>query len=171
MARGLARRRHAEAAALPQWVRPPLTQLVDAAPDGDQWLHEIKYDGYRMHARLDHGAVKLLTRTGLDWTHKYPAIAKAVGDLDARQAYLDGELCGVGPDGTMSFNIVQLRNVVKITDPNKPFYSHRHTATSICATPACRTDHPPSKRTSSATSSAMRARGRTLAMASGGSRH
>src|SRR4029077_14080735 len=40
-------------------------------------LHEIKYDGYRMHARLDRGAIKLLTRTALDWTHKYPAIAKA----------------------------------------------------------------------------------------------
>jgi len=52
--------------------------------------------------------VKLLTRTGLDWTHKYPAIAKAVAPLDARQAYLDGELCGVGPDGLPSFNIVQL---------------------------------------------------------------
>jgi DNA ligase D-like protein (predicted ligase) len=61
-----------------------------------------------MHARLDRGAVKLLTRTELDWTHKYPAIAKAVAGLDARRAYLDGELCGVGPDGTTSFNIVQL---------------------------------------------------------------
>jgi len=89
-------------------VAPQLTQLVDAAPEGDQWLHEIKYDGYRMHARLDRGAVKLLTRTGLDWTHKYPAIAKALASLDARQAYLDGELCGVGPDGVTSFSIVQL---------------------------------------------------------------
>ena len=94
-------------APLPDWVAPQLTQLVDAAPDGDQWLHEIKYDGYRMMARLDGGAVKLLTRTGLGWTHKYPAIAKAAAELDARQAYLDGELCGVGPDGITSFNIVQ----------------------------------------------------------------
>ena len=46
------------------------------APDGPDWLHEIKFDGYRMHARLDRGAVRLLTRTGLDWTHKYPAIAE-----------------------------------------------------------------------------------------------
>jgi ATP-dependent DNA ligase len=61
-----------------------------------------------MHARLDRGAVKLLTRTGLDWTHKYPAIARALAALDAWQAYLDGELCGVGPDGVTSFNIVQL---------------------------------------------------------------
>ena len=93
---------------LPAWILPQLTQLVDTAPNGNQWLHEIKYDGYRMHARLDRGAVKLLTRTGLDWTRKYPAIATAVAALDARDAYLDGELCGVGPDGVTSFNIVQL---------------------------------------------------------------
>jgi ATP-dependent DNA ligase len=108
MPRTVARRQRGEAAALPQWVAPQLTQLVDAAPDGPGWLNEIKFDGYRMHARLDHGAVKLLTRTGLDWTHKYPAIAKGVVELDARQAYLDGELCGVGPDGITSFSIVQL---------------------------------------------------------------
>jgi bifunctional non-homologous end joining protein LigD len=89
-------------------VAPQLTQLVDAAPDGDDWLHEIKYDGYRMMARLDRDAVKLMTRTGLDWTHKYPAIAKALAELHARQAYLDGELCGVGPGGITMFNIVQL---------------------------------------------------------------
>jgi bifunctional non-homologous end joining protein LigD len=94
--------------ALPQWIRPQLTRLVDAAPEGEGWLHEIKYDGYRMHARLDRGAVKLLTRTGLDWTAKYPPIARAVAALGVRQAYLDGELCGVGPDGITSFNIVQL---------------------------------------------------------------
>ena len=94
--------------ALPRWVRPQLTQLVDAAPEGDQWLHEIKFDGYRMHARLDRGAVKLLTRTGLDWTDKYPAIAAALSSLGARQAYLDGELCGVGPDGITSFSMIQL---------------------------------------------------------------
>src|SRR5437588_12768998 len=77
MARPLTRKRSA-AAALPEWIPPQLTQLVDAAPDGPEWLHEIKFDGYRIHARLDHGAIKLLTRTGLDWTHKYPAIAAAV---------------------------------------------------------------------------------------------
>jgi bifunctional non-homologous end joining protein LigD len=48
-------------ASLPQWVAPQLTQLVDFAPEGDEWLHELKYDGYRMHA-LGHGAVKLVTR-------------------------------------------------------------------------------------------------------------
>jgi DNA ligase D-like protein (predicted ligase) len=108
MARTVARRRRTDAAALPQWIAPQLTQLVDEAPDGPDWLHEIKFDGYRMHARLDRGAVKLLTRTGLDWTLKYPAIAAAVASLPAKQAYLDGELCGVRPDGTTSFGMIQL---------------------------------------------------------------
>jgi ATP-dependent DNA ligase len=107
MARPVARHPRAAAAGLPQWIRPQLTQLVDQAPDGPEWLHEIKFDGYRMHARLDRGAVRLLTRTWLDWTHKYPAIAAAVSSLPAQQAYLDGELCGVRPDGITSFSMIQ----------------------------------------------------------------
>ena len=94
--------------ALPEWIRPQLTQLVSEAPDGDQWLHEIKYDGFRMHARLDHGEVRLLTRNGLNWTGKYPQIAGAASSLHARQAYLDGELCGVRPDGITSFSMIQM---------------------------------------------------------------
>jgi bifunctional non-homologous end joining protein LigD len=81
MARAVAGRR--SATGLPDWIPPQLTQLVDAAPEGDGWLHEIKFDGYRMHARLDRGAVKLLTRNGLDWTHEYPPIAGAVASLGA----------------------------------------------------------------------------------------
>jgi DNA ligase D-like protein (predicted ligase) len=107
MARSLEEWRHREATALPAWVKPQLSKLVDKAPEGPGWLHEIKFDGYRMHARLDRGAVRLLTRTGLDWTHKYPAIAAAISSLPARQAYLDGELCGIRPDGTTSFSLIQ----------------------------------------------------------------
>jgi DNA ligase D-like protein (predicted ligase) len=84
-----------------------LAALVTHAPDSPAWLHEIKLDGYRMHARLDSGEVRLLTRTGLDWTHKYPAIADAIAELPARTAYLDGELCGVLPDGRTAFNLIQ----------------------------------------------------------------
>jgi hypothetical protein len=97
MARSAARR---NAAALPQWIRPQLTQLVQEAPEGLEWLHEIKFDGYRMHARLDRGRVQLLTRNGLDWT-------AALSALNARQAYLDGEFCGVYPDGITSFSMIQ----------------------------------------------------------------
>src|SRR5438046_10039619 len=60
-----------------------------------------------MHARLDRATVRLLTLTGLDWTHKYSGIAAAIASLPARQAYLDGELCGVRPDGTTSFSLIQ----------------------------------------------------------------
>jgi bifunctional non-homologous end joining protein LigD len=107
MARSLGEWRRGEATALPAWVKPQLTKLVGEPPDGAEWLHEIKFDGYRMHARLDRGAVRLLTRTGLDWTRKYPAIAAAITPLPARQAYLDGELCGIRPDGTTSFSLIQ----------------------------------------------------------------
>src|SRR2546430_12157972 len=89
MTRSLAGRGHAEATALPDWVKPQLSKLVDEPPDGPEWLHEIKFDGCRMHARLDRGAVRLLTRTGLDWTPKYSAIAAAIASLPARQAYLE----------------------------------------------------------------------------------
>src|ERR1700716_3311662 len=107
MTRSLAGERRAEATALPSWVKPQLTKLVDEPPEGPEWLHEIKFDGYRMHARLDRGAVRLLTRTGLDWTHKYPAVADAVSSIGARRADLDGELCGVFPDGLTSFSMIQ----------------------------------------------------------------
>jgi ATP-dependent DNA ligase len=92
---------------LPRWVKPQLCKLVDAAPQGPEWLHEIKYDGYRIHARLDHGRVSLLTRTGLDWAHKYPSIAAALSVLPVKQTYLDGELCGVTRDGKTSFSLIQ----------------------------------------------------------------
>src|SRR5437868_525970 len=107
MPRSLDDWRRSEATALPGWIKPQLTRLVDQAPDGPDWLHEIKFDGYRMHARLDRGDVRLLTRTGLDWTKKYPRIADALRCLPVSQTYLDGELCGLRPDGTTSFNMIQ----------------------------------------------------------------
>src|SRR5271168_584814 len=100
-------RRRVEPASPPAWIKPQLAALVDKAPDGPDWLHEIKFDGYRMHARLDGGRVQILTRRGNDWTDKYPAIAKSNAGLPARNAYLDGELCGVSPDGRTAFNLIQ----------------------------------------------------------------
>ena len=91
----------------PVWIKPELAALVKAAPEGTDWLHEMKLDGYRMHARLDAGHVQILTRRGNDWTQKYPSVAKDIATLPARNAYLDGELCGVGPDGRTAFNLIQ----------------------------------------------------------------
>ena len=107
MAKSMMSRPPSHSPSLPRWVKPQLCKLVDAPPGGPEWLHEIKFDGYRMHARLDRGRVQLLTRSGLDWTHKYPSIAAAVSNLPARQTYLDGELCGVGSDGKTSFSMIQ----------------------------------------------------------------
>ena len=87
----------------PKWIEPQLTRVIDEAPRGDGWLHEIKYDGYRMHARLDREKVQLLTRTGLDWSRRYPRTIEALRALSAKAAYLDGELCALRPDGVPAF--------------------------------------------------------------------
>jgi ATP-dependent DNA ligase len=107
MTKSTTNRPRGQSPGLPKWVKPQLCKLVDAAPQGPEWLHEIKYDGYRMHTRLDRGRIQLLTRTGLDWTHKYPSIAAVLSALPAKQAYLNGELCGVTPDGKTSFSLIQ----------------------------------------------------------------
>jgi len=65
----------------PRRIKPQLTRLVEEAPTGKGWLHEIKYDGYRLHARIDGKRVALLTRTGLDWTHRYRRTAAALSSL------------------------------------------------------------------------------------------
>ena len=91
----------------PKWIKPQLTRLVDEAPTGDGWLHEIKYDGYRMHARIDGGKIKLLTRTGLDWSHRYRRTIEALRSLKVKSAYLDGELCALNADGVPVFSRLQ----------------------------------------------------------------
>jgi bifunctional non-homologous end joining protein LigD len=94
-------------AALPAFVAPCLATLADKAPQSDNWIHEIKFDGYRLQARLDNGKVKLLTRRGLDWTRKFPAIAEAIATLPAKAALIDGELVVEGDDGVSSFSLLQ----------------------------------------------------------------
>src|SRR5215475_2055851 len=73
--------RGAELASPPTWIKPQLAKLVENAPDGPDWLHEIKFDGYRMHARLDRGRVQILTRRGNDWTDKYLWLPKIISWL------------------------------------------------------------------------------------------
>jgi bifunctional non-homologous end joining protein LigD len=106
---------------LPTWIKPQLAALVKTAPTGLDWLHEIKLDGYRMHARIDEGSVKIVTRRGNDWTAKYPTIAKALAALPADTAYLDGELCGVLPDGRTAFNLIQ--NALEHGDASLIFFA------------------------------------------------
>jgi bifunctional non-homologous end joining protein LigD len=91
----------------PNWIKPQLTRNADEAPVGEDWLHEIKYDGYRIHARLDRGKIQLLTRTGLDWSRRYGATLSALRALPVKAAYLDGELCALRPDGVPAFSRLQ----------------------------------------------------------------
>ena len=97
----------ARRAALPAFVAPSLATLADKPPADAGWVHEIKFDGYRMQARIDHGRVKLLTRKGLDWTARFPSIASAISELRVDSAIIDGEIVSEGGDGISSFSLLQ----------------------------------------------------------------
>ena len=92
---------------LPAFVPPSLATLHGTPPDGAEWIHEIKFDGYRIEARLDHGKVRLLTRKQLDWTHRFERIAHAVAALPAETALLDGEMVVENEKGVSSFSLLQ----------------------------------------------------------------
>src|SRR5438046_5348497 len=87
--------------------QPQLATLVKAPPDGDGWLHEIKYDGYRVGCVIRGGTVRLWSRRGNDWTRRFPEIARAAGKLRVRSALFDGEIAGLLPDGRTSFQALQ----------------------------------------------------------------
>jgi bifunctional non-homologous end joining protein LigD len=92
---------------LPEFVPLSLATLYEQAPSGPDWLHEIKFDGYRIEARLDHGKVQLLTRKQQDWTHRFEPVAEAVAGLPATTAMLDGELVVEGDNGISNFSLLQ----------------------------------------------------------------
>lgn len=97
-----------KAAKMPDFVPPQLATLKPQAPVGKGWLHEIKFDGYRLQARIDGGKVKLLTRSGLDWTEKFgKAVATALAKLPVSQAIIDGELVVEGAGGASDFSALQ----------------------------------------------------------------
>ena len=87
--------------------RPQLATLVKSAPDGDDWLHEIKYDGYRMGCLVEGGRVRLISRNDKDWTDAFRPIAAAAGRLGVRRALLDGEAAVLMADGRTSFQALQ----------------------------------------------------------------
>lgn len=95
----------------PSRLRPVLATLVDAPPTGDEWLHEIKYDGYRIVSHVESGQVRLVSRNGKDWTANFPAVAQAVTGLGLDSAILDGELVALRADGSSDFQALQ--NAIK----------------------------------------------------------
>jgi bifunctional non-homologous end joining protein LigD len=98
----------ARKSALPAFVEPALATLTDKPPAGERWLHEIKFDGYRLQAHLSAGRVKLSTRTGLDWTKKFgKEIAAALQALPVGTALIDGELVVETSAGVSDFSALQ----------------------------------------------------------------
>ncbi len=93
--------------ALPRFIKPELATLRPAAPEGNDYLHEVKFDGYRLQARLDRGKVTLRTRKGLDWTKTFPSIAAAVARLPAASAIVDGEVVVRDRRGVSDFALLQ----------------------------------------------------------------
>ncbi|MGX9379833.1 DNA ligase D [Pseudomonas sp. JQ36] len=96
----------ARKAKLPAQLKPELATLVDSAPEG-QWSYEIKFDGYRIMARIDHDQVQLFTRNGHDWTHKLPQQAQALAELGLESAWLDGEMVVANEHGVPDFQALQ----------------------------------------------------------------
>ncbi len=97
-----------ESEPLPRFVEPCLATLQDKPPAGEAWLHEVKFDGYRLQARISAGEVKLLTRTGLDWTERFgKRIADSLAQLPCEAALIDGEVVALGENGISSFSALQ----------------------------------------------------------------
>jgi bifunctional non-homologous end joining protein LigD len=86
---------------------PQLATLVAAPPSGDDWLHEIKFDGYRIGCRIEHGHVTLTSRNARDWTPQFPEIVKAAAQLPVTDALIDGEVAVLLLDGRSSFQALQ----------------------------------------------------------------
>jgi bifunctional non-homologous end joining protein LigD len=91
----------------PSEYQPQLATLVKEPPRGDEWLHEIKYDGYRIGCRIKKGAVALYSRNGKNWTSSFPTIVDAARGLKVDDALIDGEVAIVLPDGRTSFQALQ----------------------------------------------------------------
>lgn len=92
---------------LPGAIEPELATLVDVPPGGDDWVHEVKFDGYRLLARLDRGKVRLFTRKGNDWTSRIATLPAAFAELHVASALIDGELVVLNEKGDADFQALQ----------------------------------------------------------------
>jgi bifunctional non-homologous end joining protein LigD len=94
-------------APLPGFIEPALATPIAKVPSGSRWLHEIKFDGYRVQVRLANEAVTIFTRRGLDWTHRFKKVAHVVWHVRAGSAIIDGEIVVPAADGTTDFSVLQ----------------------------------------------------------------
>ena len=93
--------------AMPDKVEVQLATLADSAPQGEEWLSELKFDGYRGLCRIDAGRAAIYTREGLDWSHRWPVLVEALAKLPVDQAWIDGEVVALDAEGRISFEALQ----------------------------------------------------------------
>jgi bifunctional non-homologous end joining protein LigD len=94
-------------APLPGFIEPALASSIDKVPSGARWVHEIKFDGYRVQVHLANEAVKIFTRRGHDWTHRFKKVAHDAWHIKAASAVVDGEIVVPAADGTTDFSVLQ----------------------------------------------------------------
>ncbi len=87
-----------------RFIRPQLATSVDQPPQGENWIHEIKHDGYRSQVLIEHGRVRALTRNGHDWTDRYTSIVAAAANLKCKSAIIDGEAIVQDVDGISDYD-------------------------------------------------------------------
>jgi bifunctional non-homologous end joining protein LigD len=94
-------------APFPGFIEPELATAIGKVPSGERWLHEIKFDGYRVQVHLANEAVKVFTRRGNDWTKRFRKIADDASHISAGSAIIDGEVVVPAEDGTTDFSVLQ----------------------------------------------------------------
>jgi bifunctional non-homologous end joining protein LigD len=94
-------------APFPGFVEPALATTIEKVPNGDRWIHEIKFDGYRVQVHLANTEVKVYTRRGHDWTLRFKKIASDAWHIAASSAIIDGEIVVPAADGTTDFSVLQ----------------------------------------------------------------
>lgn len=110
----------ARKAALPEFISPQLATATQLIPAGGGWVHEVKYDGYRILARIEAGAVRLFSRNRHDWTRKFPDVARALAGLPLENAWVDGEIVSLDAEGRSSFQALQ--NALSATNTTETIY-------------------------------------------------
>jgi len=115
-------------AQMPRFLPPQQATLAEQAPEGEDWLHEVKFDGYRALARIDNGTAEIRSRTDKDWTEPYAALAKEMSELPVGSAMLDGEIVVQLPDGTTSFDALRRLPRAAAEMPKRPRRTGRRDA-------------------------------------------
>lgn len=94
-------------APFPGFVAPALATAIERVPSGKRWIHEIKFDGYRVQVHLANEAIKVYTRRGHDWTRRFKKVADDAWHIKASSAVIDGEIVAPASDGTTDFSVLQ----------------------------------------------------------------